>query len=58
MFLSVLKNVSTIADSVDSCSKEYEIDYLMIYASRGLHPDKEQLPMTEVIKYETRYRLR
>jgi hypothetical protein len=36
--------------NTDSCSKEEEIDYLVIYVSHGLHPDKEQWHISAVIK--------
>jgi hypothetical protein len=45
-------------DGADSCSKKQEIDYLVMYVSRGLHPDKKQWLVTEIIKCETRYGLR
>jgi hypothetical protein len=35
--------------------KKQEINYLVMILSRGLHPDKEQWSMNEVIKCEMRY---
>jgi hypothetical protein len=40
-------------DSADSCSKEEAIGHLVIYVSHGLHSDKEEWPITKVIKCET-----
>jgi hypothetical protein len=35
--------------SADSCSKEQEIDYLVIFTYHWLRPDKEQWPITQVV---------
>jgi hypothetical protein len=44
-------------NNANSWSKEQETGYLVICVSRGLHPDKEQWHIAEIIKCETRYGL-
>jgi hypothetical protein len=44
-------------DNTNSCSKQQEIDYCVIWLSPGFDPDKEQWLMNEIIKFETRYSL-
>jgi hypothetical protein len=44
-------------DGAGSCSNEEVIDSLVLCVSCRLHPNKEQWPIAEIIKCDTRYGL-